>query len=76
MYNVVTQDEPKTVKFEALRLIKLAEEDLVSAEQKLIQVEALQGDNEAQEFAETLRWSIERDRKTLHRGHFEAQDYW
>jgi hypothetical protein len=70
------ENQTKTVKFEALKLIKEAEELLITAEQKLVEVEALQGDNEAQEFAETLRWSIERDRKTLHRGKIEAEELW
>ena len=65
-----------TVKFKALKLIKEAEEFLFSAEQKLIEVQTLEGDNEAKEFAETIWQSIDKDRKTLCRGRFEAEEMW
>lgn len=68
--------ETQTVKFKALALIKEAEEFLLSAEQKLIEVQTLGGDNEAKEFAEILWQSIDKDRKTLCRGRFEAEELW
>jgi len=65
-----------TVKFKALALIREASEFLLSAEQKLIEVQTLGGDNEAKEFAEILWQSIDKDRKTLCRGRFEAEKLW
>jgi hypothetical protein len=71
-----TQTKPKTVKFEALKLLKEAEDLLLQAQNKLIECENLEGDNEAKEFAEILWQSIDKDRKTLCRGRFEAEEMW
>jgi len=68
--------KPETVKFKALGLIREAETYLNEAINKLEECKDLGGDNESESFCEALIASIEKDRKTLHRGRFEAQEMW
>jgi hypothetical protein len=69
-------EKVKTVKFEALKMMKEAYSFLVSAELSLGCAEELNGDNEVKEFTKALRLKISCERWNLARGIIESEENW
>jgi hypothetical protein len=70
------QEPQLTVKFEALKLLNEAVMNINEALNCLDACKDLGGDNEVDDLAEALSWSITKDRNTLSRAILEAKELW